>query len=400
MGYRILMINDHINFGGGGDAAFQLERQSYEEAGHEVYTFSQEVIKPPKLSGMDFVYEENRLKIVRKAEKFLFHPGLYSSLKRLLNEVKPDVISVHLVSKYPLSVYTALGGYRVIQTLHGPSLFCATSWGCVKKDGRSCALGVGFKCLKNGCTSLLTFPLHILLHRTVTPVVKRTVTSYIGPSRQISATSDALGFKPVEYVRYAIDPGFCSSSVVTHDGPPTVLFVGAVDVVKGPHILLESFRVVKRSVPDAKLIFAGRGRMLPELRKSADLLGLSADVEFKGFVEHDKLKEVLKHAHVLAVPSIWKEQFALVGPEALALGIPCVGSNIGGIPEWLHDEEWGFLVPPRDVKALAEKLTKLLLDKELRMQFGTRGRAFVLSMFNPDEYKLKHLHVIDKCMSA
>jgi len=394
------MISDHIHFEGGGDAAFQLEREFYEGAGYEVFTFSWEPERPPELSERDFVYIDSKLRTIRKIGRFLFNPWVYRSLKNWLSAVRPDLVSVHIISKYPLSVYAALTGYRVIQTFHGPNLFCATSWGCIRKDSTDCSLGVGFKCLQKGCVSLPTFPLHLLLNRLGSPVIKRNVRTYIGPSRYICEAAGSLGFRPIEYIPLAIYPSFYNVSVVSHEGPPVIFFMGAVEAAKGPHILLDAFGIVKQRVPNAKLIYAGRGRMIPELREAAEKMGLSADVELMGFVEHENIKDILRRTHVLAVPSIWREQFGLVGPEALAFGIPCVASNIGGIPEWLHDGEWGFLTPPRDVKALAEKLSMLLLDKELRIRMGRKGRAFVLSEYDPEKYKVARLRIAEECMRA
>jgi glycosyltransferase involved in cell wall biosynthesis len=64
-----------------------------------------------------------------------------------------------------------------------------------------------------------------------------------------------------------------------------------------------------------------------------------------------------------------------------------VGTDLGGIPEWLHDSEWGFLVPPRDVEALAERISKLLLDRAMRVSFGKRGREFTLNEYSASKYK-------------
>ena len=124
------MINDHIHFGGGGDAAFRLERKAYEDAGHEVFTFSQALDMPTDVSDRDFVLLESKTRLLQKAGKFISAPKVTRAFRDVLRSVRPHFVSVHLVSKYPLSIYPQLSGYYVVQTLHGPNLFCATSWGC------------------------------------------------------------------------------------------------------------------------------------------------------------------------------------------------------------------------------------------------------------------------------
>ena len=147
---RILMINDHIHFGGGGDAVFRLERKAYEEAGYEVYTFSQHIGRPPEAGHRDFVAVESRSRVFQKMGKFLCQEHVSREFRKVLHSVHPHLISIHLVSKYPLSVYPQLDGYSVVQTLHGSSLFCATGWGCLR-SGAPCELGIGIKCFTRGC---------------------------------------------------------------------------------------------------------------------------------------------------------------------------------------------------------------------------------------------------------
>lgn len=122
MTQRILMINDHIHFGGGGDAVFRLERRAYEEAGHEVFTFSFAAEAPEGASERDIVYLDDKSRIIIKVGKFLGAPHVHHALKQFLMRIQPDLIRVHLVSKYPSAIYPALDGYRVIQTLHEPNI--------------------------------------------------------------------------------------------------------------------------------------------------------------------------------------------------------------------------------------------------------------------------------------
>lgn len=384
---RILMINDHIHFGGGGDAAFQFERQIYLDHGYDVFTFSQAESISAGGTKNDFVSIEKKNKVLRKTGKFFFSFRVYRNLKSIIKSIKPDLISVHLVSKYPASVYAALPGNKNIQTLHGPNLFCATSWGCLKNNSEDCELGIGIKCFKRGCVNFPTFLLYKLLDWNTQFRVKNAITLFRGPSRQICESAKSLGYTPVEFMPLAVDRCFEEENINDLDPNPTILFVGAIVEQKGVDILLEAFSLVKRKVPNAKLIYAGRGDLLRVLKERSKLLGLEQSVNFLGFVEHDKIVELYQKVHVLAVPSVWKEQFGLVGPEALASKVPCVGSDIGGIPEWLHDGKWGFLVPPRNVEKLAEKLCLILEDEELQSNFGRNGREFVMANYDTQRYK-------------
>ena len=392
---RILMINDHIHFGGGGDAVFRLERSCYENAGLKVFTFSQAVDRPQFPSDRDFVAMESKCGLLRKAGKFLFSPRISRSLRKALQSVRPHFVSVHLVSKYPLSIYPQLGGYPVVQTLHGTNLFCATSWGCLR-DSTSCELGIGLKCFTRGCASLEETAAYMFLQRRLLHAVRSNVDLFVCPSEHLRKAAEAMGFTPAEFMPLGIDDEFKAQPNFLREGPPTVLYVGTLAEQKGVHILLEAFRSVLTRVPKAQLVIAGRGSMLESLRRKAADNGLANSVNFLGFVGHSEMGNLYRQATVLAVPSIWKEQFGLIGPEALACGVPCVGSDFGGIPEWLHDGEWGFTVPPRDPTALANRIVTILENPDLRLKFGTRGRAWALRQYSADKYRQNRLRLLEQ----
>jgi len=397
--FRILMVNDHLHFGGGGDAVFRVEREAYEDRGFEVYTFSHGADGGSSPSERDFVAEGGGTKISAKVGKFLYCPKVSAKFREALSIVKPDVVSVHLVSRYPLAIYKWLRDYPVIQTLHGPNLFCATSWGCLP-DGSDCEMGIGIKCYSRNCVSLPEALLYSSLDKRLQRDVKAAVNLYLCPSHHIMASAESLGYSPAQYVPLGIDERFLNVPASKHDGELVVLSVGALSKQKGLNYLIGAFQSVIEKFPNAKLQIAGRGREETALRNQAEEAGVAHAVEFLGFVERESIVDVYQKASVFVMPSVWKEQFGLVGPEALACGIPCVGSQMGGIPEWLHDGKWGYVVPPRDVAALADSISKILGDKSLRLLMGQEGRAWALSEYSPLGYCEKRLETAILLSSA
>lgn len=389
------MINDHIHFGGGGDAVLWLERQAYEKVGHEVFTFSQSTNTDELASYNDFICRESEKRLVQKIGKFIAAPRVYKSLKRILEKVKPDLVRVHLVSKYPAAIYHALSGQNVIQTLHGPNLFCATSWGNLKRDSSDCELGIGLKCWHRGCTSFTNASLYSWLDYRTQSKVKKVVKLFHCPSKQIEQKAKSLGYGPSAHIPLGIDQTFMTVEATSHEGPPRVLYVGALVAEKGLLTLPDALQLIKQKVENVKLILCGRGVLEGRLRQEFAERNLSENVEFKGFVPHSEVVKYFKKVHVFVLPSIWAEQFGLVGPEALACGVPCVASRVGGIPEWLHDEKWGYLVSPRDPVALAERVVRLLKDRMLRLEFGAAGRAYARQVHNPELYQQRWLELIE-----
>jgi len=84
---------------------------------------------------------------------------------------------------------------------------------------------------------------------------------------------------------------------------------------------------------------------------------------------------------IFVIPSI-RESFGVAAVEASSCSIPVIASDIGGLPEVVIDETTGFLVPPRDENAIADRIISLIDDPELRSQMGNEGRKYVKSIYD------------------
>ncbi len=154
------------------------------------------------------------------------------------------------------------------------------------------------------------------------------------------------------------------------DRPPTVLFVGVRFERKGGDLLLRAFTRLRERVPGARLRIIGPRAL--EIRQDG--------VECLGFLRKDepsewaRLVEAYREADVFCLPTRY-EPFGIVFVEAMAFGLPCVGPAAWAIPEMVVDGETGFLVPPEDPDALADRLVRLLEDPELARRMGAAGRT-------------------------
>lgn len=174
-----------------------------------------------------------------------------------------------------------------------------------------------------------------------------------------------------------------------------VLFAGRLIPHKGADTLIRAFAQVPQP---ARLVVSGSGPELPRLRRLADGLGLSGRIDFKG--DRPSPQELYPIARLVVVPSLWPEPFGLVGPEAMAHGIPVVASRVGGIPEWLDDGEVGFLFEPGDVQGLADRINRLLFDRPLARRLGQRARAVAGSRFTVPGYVDRFLEVLKEAISS
>ena len=165
------------------------------------------------------------------------------------------------------------------------------------------------------------------------------------------------------------------------DRQPIVLFAGRVTPQKGLEYLLRAEREIDRP---HRLVVAGDGYQMPAMRALAMRLGLAGRVEFAGRLDRKALDDLYTRASVVVVPSIWPEPFGMVGPEAMAHGVPVVAFRVGGIPEWLTDQETGCLVEPRDVAGLARAIRRILDDPVLARRLGERARLVARQNFTSE----------------
>ena len=148
---------------------------------------------------------------------------------------------------------------------------------------------------------------------------------------------------------------------------------------KGLDILLKALTIVKKDIPDIKLIVGGEGELRGEYQQMATSLGLNGTVEFHGFIPDDRLVEYYTTSNAFVLPSIssTQEGFGLVLLEALACGTPVISTDIVGVAADVKASNAGIIVSPNDPEALAEAILTLLRDAALASKMGESGRRLV-----------------------
>jgi len=156
---------------------------------------------------------------------------------------------------------------------------------------------------------------------------------------------------------------------------PSVVFVGKDFPRKGGEVLLAAFAKVRREIKDATLTLVG-----PQLDN------LPVGVTCAGFISKSppegiaKLSEIFRSASLFVLPSLY-EPFGIAFCEAMAHGLPCIGTNICAMPEIIDHNNTGLVVPPRDADALTGAMVTLLKDEKAREQLGAAGRKRYESLF-------------------
>ena len=150
------------------------------------------------------------------------------------------------------------------------------------------------------------------------------------------------------------------------DDGPIVSFVGKLVPRKGVDTLIEAMGLLARRPGGAPLLVAaGIGEMRPGLEAPAAELGVADRVGFVGKIAHDDVGWWMSAGDVFVLPSL-SEGLPTVVCEAMNCGRPVVATAVDGTPEIVRDGETGLLVPPRDPRALADALGRVLDDPDLR----------------------------------
>ena len=163
-------------------------------------------------------------------------------------------------------------------------------------------------------------------------------------------------------------------------GHPVVLYFGGLKPRKNLFFLLGLWKAVAAERPDARLLVAGGGPLLRSLKEHAERLGLQGRVAFTGYVPEAEKAEHFNLADVFLFPSAM-EGFGLTVAEAMASGLPVVGSDRGSIPELVADGEGGFVCSPSEPARFVERLLLLLGDREIRGKLGAASRERARRLF-------------------
>jgi glycosyltransferase involved in cell wall biosynthesis len=216
--------------------------------------------------------------------------------------------------------------------------------------------------------------------------------NYLSVDAAIAGTEEAAevlfakGYKgPVEVIpQFGVDAErFTPDS--TPPAPPWVIgYVGRLVEQKGVMTLLEA---AAKLAGDWRLELIGSGPLQGDLESRAEELGVSARIVFRDQIPSGEIPEALRGLHTLVLPSytrsFWKEQFGRALVEAMACGVPVIGSDSGEIPRVIGDA--GLITPEGDADALAAALDRLFSDVELRQNYAQLGRERVLARFTHEQ---------------
>lgn len=165
------------------------------------------------------------------------------------------------------------------------------------------------------------------------------------------------------------------------DNEKIILYVGRLVYEKGVQHLISAMPKILEHYHDAKLVIAGKGGMLDELRAQVNSMGLSNKVYFTGYLNAKQVQKMYKCADVAVFPSTY-EPFGIVALEAMLAGVPTVVSDVGGLNEIITHRENGMKSYAGNSNSIADSVLSLLYDKQLAANVAKKAKVKVKEEFN------------------
>jgi colanic acid/amylovoran biosynthesis glycosyltransferase len=250
-----------------------------------------------------------------------------------------------------------LTGSKLMTTFHGPKVLNPTLQGSTHVYHRLFARG-----------NLFTVGTHFMAHR---------LQSLGCPTEKIVILPVSVNLKNFEF----------AGRSAPASGPIRILTVARLSTMKGLEYSIRAVAALIRENANIEYRIAGEGPLRRKLERLIEQLGISDRVHLLGGKTQDEICRLYRESHIFVLPSIvtdsgGTETQALVLQEAQAAGLPVIATTVGGVPEGVMNQKSGWLVPPRDPNALADRLRFLMGHPEVWDEMGRAGRIFVAAKYD------------------
>ncbi|MBL4954158.1 N-acetyl-alpha-D-glucosaminyl L-malate synthase BshA [Neobacillus sp. OS1-32] len=353
-------ITCYPTVGGSGVVATELGKMLAEK-GHEIHFISSSI--PFRLNKIYHNIYYHQVE-VNQYSVFQYPPydiALASKMAEVINREKLDVLHVHYAMPHAVCAILAkqMAGrdVKIVTTLHGtdisvlghdPSLTDAIKFGIEKSDA-------------------VTAVSNALVNQTY---------ELINPDKQIETVYNFID----DRVYRKTDAQHLKSEFGIKENEKVIIHVSNFRAVKRVQDVVKTFAKISSIMP-AKLLLVGDGPEMTVICKLVRQLALEDQVIFLG--KQENLEELYSISDLMLLLS-QKESFGLVLLEAMACGVPCIGTNIGGIPEVIQDGETGFICELGNISDIANKAISLLEDSQLHQQFSHQSIKLAETKFKSE----------------
>lgn len=402
---KILLINNQHYIQGGAHRVYFNTSELLQKSGHAVFHFSlKEKEMEPYENSKYFPESQNFKKqsFVSKiisAYSFIYNKKASIKLEEYIKIIKPDVAHIHLfMGGLTISVLEVLKKHKIpiVHTVHDYRLICPAYLFLNGKGVicEKCKFKNFYNCVINKCSNNNVFQSMMI----ALDAYSRKY--YKSPYNYIDSLIFVSNFSLIKHSEYGIPTkiktfvlhNFCTNlenNIIKNIYREYFLYFGRLSREKGVLTLIES-----ANQTGINLKIVGDGPLLDSvISKQNDR------IEILGFRSGDELKNIIKKASFIVVPSEWYENNPMTIIEAYSYGKPVIASDIGGIPEIVKDSLTGYLFRSKNIISLSEKL--ILADNLSDQEYFDMSRHaidFARLHFNSENYINEIINIYKESM--
>ncbi len=397
---KILQVNKFFYVRGGSSRYFFETSNLLQSYGHEIAYFSMRCPRNEKSEWSKYFVDyilfndiEPR-QYIKVVLKMFYSFEARRKLSKLLDEFKPDIVHLHSIYHHlsPSIIFELKNrNIPIVQTVHDYHLISPNH--TLFHDGKICEVtkpnhyykAIFHKCVKKSYIASLAEALEQYTYYFLN--INKYVDTFIAPSRFLANKLIEYG---IDKNKIQILHSFCDiqNFKPNFNEGIYILYFGRLSPEKGLNYLFKAMKFL----PNVPIKIVGIGSMEEELKRMVIDLRLK-NVEFLGFQNGEKLKQLISKSKFTILPSVCYEIFPLSVLEAFTSGKPVIGSEIGGIPESVKNGYDGFLFEPGNAEDLAEKISYLWSHPALCREMGRNAREYVEKNFGPEEHYEKLMDI-------
>jgi glycosyltransferase involved in cell wall biosynthesis len=332
------------------------------------------------------------------------NPRIAGKIARVLRAVKPDVVhawNVHSHLSYDALRLAHRSGARVVHTYQDAQPFCYSKYKCWLDPNAPLPPHPNYRAVPRNCRSCRQ---HYWMFPPRARLIRAWLSRYVDQGVSVSEElAEALRQNLID-VHTLVPNGLPldDPALVGADGArararhgwgvePILVTGGRLHFFKGQNQAVDAFKIVAAAHHTARLVILGdKGWFRDALEERVAGYGLTERVSFPGFLDRAAYHDCLAASTAFLNLSTYLDPFPTVNLESMALGIPVIGTCLGGTPEAVVDGETGFLVNPFDLDGVAARAQSLIKDDALRCRLGQGGRERVAKQYAVEQMAARY----------
>lgn len=401
---KILLVNKFHYLKGGSEKYYFDLAKLLKEHGHDVALFSMDGENNIKTDCKEYFVENSDMnsKNVFKALDVIYSKKNEKAMEKALDDFKPDIVHLNNFQRQlSASIIQPMKkrNIPIVFTAHDLQAICPAivmldkdkniCEKCLKGKYMNCIKG---KCVKNSRLKSLLGAIEGRYYRNK-KIFSKQIDKIITPSEFYKTKLVEDGISPEKIVALHNFIDIDDYNVKIED-EGYALYFGRIIKEKGVLNLIKAFKNIENN----KLYIAGDGPDMEKVKKYIKDNKLEEKIKLLGFLNSDQVKNYVRKARFIVVPSVWYENCPYSVLEALAMGKPIIGSNLGGIHELVKNNETGLIYKYDDINDLTDKMIVLFEDKNKAEEMGKNAKEIAKSKFSKDAYYDKIIKIYEGVM--